>query len=114
MRIKKNYFLFVLLIDRNNGNWLVKYEVKTNNERDMVSAKRTVIVVHTLDITRILFLLLLFFDVFFSVSLQLLHALSSPQLQPEEQVTEYSSSKYVYITNQSLFIIFYIEKNNSS
>ncbi|UJR27661.1 hypothetical protein I4U23_008941 [Adineta vaga] len=37
--------------DRNNGNWLVKYEVKTNNERDI-----------------------------------LLHALSSPQLQAEEQI----------------------------
>ena len=31
------------LIDRNNGNWLVKYEVKANDERDTVGGRQTAV-----------------------------------------------------------------------
>ena len=34
---------FLFLVDRNNGNWLVKYEVKANDERDMVGGQQATV-----------------------------------------------------------------------
>lgn len=34
---------FLFLVDRNNGNWLVKYEVKANDERDTVGGQQTTV-----------------------------------------------------------------------
>jgi len=69
---KTIFILFILIIDRNNGNWLVKYEVKPNNERDMVGGQTAVIAIHMLDLLENIRMLFSFYycsSIFFSVSL---------------------------------------------
>jgi len=69
---KKQIFFLLLFIDRNNGNWLVKYEVKPNNERDMVGGQTAVIAIHMLDLLENIRMLFSFYycsSIFFSVSL---------------------------------------------
>jgi hypothetical protein len=108
------FTLFLFIIDRNNGNWLVKYEVKTNNERDMVGGQAAVSATYTLFLLRNTQILFFFPFFYFVVCIA-----SAPPFALESTTAARPTGNRVnhlciYITRLLSFIIFYAknDKNN--